>query len=170
MNPDLFVFAFKGTIAERVLSTMNLASAYFLDSNIDALDALVLRTSREAPAFVIGMGQYTGRDNDRLRIETMCSNQFRNGHIGGTRQELRMHDFLLPGPSSKVATGIGNSWCNAISFQMISMIRIHKLTTRYAFIHIPKAFPVKDAVLELLSMIESIPMPDSSVRTGRRAL
>lgn len=40
---------------------------------------------REQPGYILGLGVYSGKDQDKIRIETKCTNQFRNDFINGDK-------------------------------------------------------------------------------------
>jgi len=103
---------------------------------------------------VLGLGIYTGRDSDKIRIETKCSNRYRRGFIDGDEfTEIDMSPYLHPLSNSKFAQGIGTSQCNLMSWKIMSLIREGKLKSGYTFLHIPKKFGVPRAVQEINRML-----------------
>ena len=100
------------------------------------------------------MGIYTGKDRDKMRIETVCTNKFRKEFIqGNTLQELIINPFLKPFKISKFARGIGHSYCNLVSWHIMQLINGKKLSAKYTFLHIPKTMDVKDTVREVQHML-----------------
>ncbi|MCL5090946.1 MAG: hypothetical protein M1514_02980 [Patescibacteria group bacterium] len=65
---------------------------------------------------ILGLGSYSGIDQDKIRIETTCSNQFRNDFVeGNSYQEVKIKPLFQPTPLAKFSQGIGNSYCNLVS-------------------------------------------------------
>lgn len=149
----LIAFAFKNTIAEKVLYQLTFEHSYVIQSDRKEIINFVKHISLNAPQFIIGIGEYSGRDRELIRIETMCSNKFRNTISGDSLEKVRLHTFLKPGKHSKYATGIGNSYCNFVSYEIMRKIRDCKLPTRYNFLHIPKEFDSQMATQEITSLI-----------------
>lgn len=140
------VFAFTDTTASKVVKRLAVKNKRYVESDVSSIEKFV---SGLPPGFrVVGMGDYGGRDNDKLRIETKCNNKFRNKILTG---KLQLTPFLKPGVNAKYAEGIGNSFCNLISHLMINRTR-----SEYAFIHIPKTFDVRSGVCEVEAMIKSV--------------
>lgn len=99
------------------------------------LDILI----HDQPSYVLGLGSYSGADQDKIRIETICSNQFRNDFSEGDQYtEIKINPFLKPTAAMKYATAIGNSYCNLISWKIMQMINYEKLHSHYTFLHVPK--------------------------------
>lgn len=105
-------------------------------NNLDKyLDMLL----HDQPPHILGLGSYSGVDQDKIRIETICSNQFRNDLVEGDQYtEAEIKPFLKPTEAMKYAKAIGNSYCNQISWKIITLINQGKLRSQYTFLHIPK--------------------------------
>lgn len=147
----LLIFAFRGTIAESVARALPFpADVVVLDSTEAAIDTFVQDTPFASYSHVLGLGVYSGRDQDRLRTETACTSQFRNQKE--TLRTLAIPYFLRPDDSAKLAAGMGNSWCNLVSYRLLTLYP----DLLYTFLHIPKTFAVERAcavVGEHLSVI-----------------
>lgn len=105
-------------------------------NNIDHYLFMILH---DQPPYILGLGSYSGIDQDKIRIETKCSNQFRNDfENGNTYQEVQINLFLTPSSVAKLAYGIGNSYCNKVSWEIMKLINEKKLRSQYTFLHIPK--------------------------------
>lgn len=142
------VFAFKNTIADKVLKKLPVENKFFIDSNEAAIDKLIKNIVKLQPSYIIGLGEYSGRDKGKLRIETICTNKFRNQIVGNGLRQVGISSFLTSSLHSKYATGIGNSYCNLVSFKIMEALRTNKSKSQYGFIHIPKNFDVTLAVIE----------------------
>jgi pyrrolidone-carboxylate peptidase len=97
----------------------------------------------DQPDYILGMGIYSGKDQDAIRIETVTTNKFRNDPIEKdvADDHLKINYFLKPTDHDvKLASGMGNSWCNLISWKIMRLIMNKKLASQYSFLHIPKTF------------------------------
>lgn len=138
---SILVFAFKGTIAEKIARELeSLVVIHIVDSSKRAIDELVGYIQQEDYDYVLGMGMYSGRDQDQLRIEKECSSQFRNDK--DDLEYVTLPYFMKPDENIKEVTGIGNSWCNLVSYKIMKKISPNHFT----FLHIPKTFDVNKAV------------------------
>ncbi|MBI4895750.1 MAG: hypothetical protein HY831_04635 [Candidatus Aenigmarchaeota archaeon] len=141
--------AFKGNISESVLKGLDIENKYFLYSNKNSVKAFIKYLEKSRYDFILGLGQYSGVDNNKLRIELECTNKFRNNTIEKKFRKIRINNFLLT-ENFKLSKGIGNSYCNILSFLIMDMIEKNKMKTKYSFVHIPKYFDQKKAI-ELIS-------------------
>lgn len=115
-------------------------------NNIDYyLDLLI----HDQPSHVLGLGSYSGVDQDKIRVEMITTNQFRNNKIEENGlDKIEINNFLtLPTPTQdfKYAEAIGNSWCNLISWKIMRHIKDGALCSQYTFLHIPKSLDQKTA-------------------------
>lgn len=150
---DAFAFS-KHNISSKTLYLLkHVDSCYqIFPNNIDRYLEMLLH---EQPVNILGLGIYTGRDSDKIRIETKCSNRYRNGFVDGDRfNKMDMNPYLQPLLNSKFAEGIGTSQCNLMSWKIMSLIRDGKLKSGYTFLHIPKKFGVHSAVQEIDRMLD----------------
>ncbi len=108
----------------------------------------------DQPNYILGLGIYTGRDKDKIRIEQSCSNRYRSKIIHNeTELQVPINPFIQPGKLSKLTDGIGTSYCNYISFQIIGLINSGKLCSKYTFLHIPSSFDRQLAIAEINQML-----------------
>lgn len=99
------------------------------------LDMLI----HDQPEYVLGLGSYSGTDQDKVRVETICTNKFRNDLVEGDKyKQIEIELFIKPAEDMKYARGIGNSYCNLVSWKITQLIKQKKLKAQYAFLHIPK--------------------------------
>ncbi len=126
----MVVFSFKG---------VEPAGEIILESSIEDIDKLVGKLIELQPARILGLGRYSGKDQDQIRIERICTNKFRNKTIDGNPlTQLSINYWIKPNQQMKLAQGIGNSWCNLVSFKIMSTINAGLLRSQYTFLHIPK--------------------------------
>lgn len=120
------------------------------------LDMYLDMLMRDQPQYILGLGSYSGVDQEKIRIETLSSNQFRNGSVEGNKYvEVEIKPFLLPTKIMKYANAIGNSYCNQTSWQIMKLINQGKLTSQYTFLHIPKSIPFWTVTQEIdLALLE----------------
>lgn len=150
---NCFVFGFQGTIAEQILKNIQTRVAItttYLPSNKEAITDFVQQTNFAYYDYVIGMGSYSGRDHEAIRLETQCSNNFRVRPA-----TLRFHaispSFAPTGPFA-YAQGIGNSWCNLVSFMLLEAYP----NLNYTFLHIPKSFAITHASREIFRQLHTL--------------
>lgn len=94
---------------------------------------------RDQPPYILGLGTYSGVDQDQIRIETVCSNQFRNEYIpGNEKQKVKLNSFLWDNWQMKLTEAMGNFHCNLVSWKIIQLINQGKLNAQYTFLHIPR--------------------------------
>lgn len=126
-------------------------------NNIDHYLDLLLH---DQPKFILGMGVYSGVDQDAIRIETYTINQFRNNPIEfdtNSPKKLFIDPFSKPlVDNSKLASGLGNSWCNLISWKIMRLINQKKLNSRYTFLHIPKLYPLYKSKKIIEEMLKAV--------------
>ena len=137
---EICVIAFKNNISERIAKLLQIKNKYYLNPNESEIRNFQVSNN----VFVLGLGQYSGKDKDKLRIETICKNKFRNKLIDiNGKSEYLISTQINPGVESKNACGIGNSYCNLLSYLIASK------NNNYAFIHIPKNFDIETAGREI---------------------
>jgi pyrrolidone-carboxylate peptidase len=138
---SLLVFCFRGTVAEEV--AVGLASkdeVVLLDSTIEAIEDFVNKLDTLRPDRILGLGSYSGTGTSELRIETVCSNQFRNNTEDFHKVPIPF--FLRSSVRLKLTNSIGNSWCNKVSYTIVT----RHPDIPYSFLHIPKIFPPEEAM------------------------
>jgi pyrrolidone-carboxylate peptidase len=150
----LYSFAFGGNLSAQVLHCLDSAidHRYFIrPKNLNRyLEILV----NDQPEYILGMGLYAGRDQDKIRLELKCSNKFKNQILDYPNfVELKINPFLTPLDYSKLASGIGFYYCNLISYKIVSLIKEEKLKSSYTFLHIPKKFDKQKATIEIQSIL-----------------
>lgn len=95
----------------------------------------------DRPQYVLGLGRYTGRDKDRIRIETLCNNRYGKSFIEGDSYCTKeMKPYISPNGDFKYAYSLGYSWCNYISWKITELINSKRLVMKYTFLHVPKSF------------------------------
>lgn len=150
------VFAFERNISATVLWALETNNKMCIKSTEDDIVNSIEALLSDRPSYIIGLGEYTGKDRDRIRIETACTNKFRNIVRGMEYKETRISEFLKPALHSKLAKGIGNSYCNLISHYISDRIKALNGQTRYGFIHIPEGFSVDTAANEINHILKSL--------------
>jgi len=141
----LYAFALTSGLGRLLYKMKSPDHCYIVYSNnIDHyLDLLV----HDQPTHILGLGSYSGIDQNKIRIERITTNRFRNDKIEENAPEkLEINNFLqLPTPNDhfKYTDAIGNSWCNFISWKIMKLIENATLRSQYTFLHIPKDFDQK---------------------------
>ncbi len=115
----------------------SVSSCYILFEN--NLNHYLEMIRHEQPDAVLGLGRYSGRDQDKIRVETRFTNRFRNDFIDDRSEKvISVEPFFEVPDDMKIATAAGNSWCNMFSYKISQFIQNEDLDTRYVFLHIPK--------------------------------
>lgn len=149
MHKNICFVAFNGTIASEVLTSLSQFKTYTIESNLESIHDFVTKADDIGTKYIIGLGQYSGRDTDKLRIETKCNKKFRNNEIANS-QKLLLDEILSETDKAKKVCGLGNSFCNLLSVMILNDTNRKYL---YAFIHIPKNFKATVATAEILKML-----------------
>ena len=129
-------FAFPRNISSRVLWKLTGVDSCFQlwPNNIDFYLQIL---EREQPSRILGLGSYSGIDQDKIRIETKCSNKFHNDFVIGNKLiKQNINPFLKPGKNSKYSQGIGSSHCNRICWKITEFINNKKLKSGTSQIYI----------------------------------
>lgn len=93
----------------------------------------------DRPSYILGLGTYSGVDQDQIRIETICTNQFRNDYVDSKdKLKVKINPFLSDNSEMKLAEAMGNSHCNLVSWKIMLLINQGKINTQYTFLHIPR--------------------------------
>lgn len=150
--PSISAFAFKNTISGKVLSYLNIKDKVILNSNKENINYYIYKIKQEKPDYILGLGEYSGRDSSQLRLEQSCTNKFRNDIDGSILIRHKIESFIKFNNCSliKQSDGIGNSWCNLISYKVINEISQNQ---HYSFVHIPKHFDVRIATQILMDVV-----------------
>lgn len=141
---NLLVFAFQNNISETVLQKLDTPHKRSIASDNSHIRTFLSELIETNPQYILGLGMYSGRDRNKLRIETVCKDKGKSRYI---------NYFLNPANHSKLAQGIGNSYCNLVSLLIMEAIDKGALTSKYTFIHIPKSFQSNLAVSEINKML-----------------
>lgn len=119
-----------------------------------SIDLYTKQLLHDQPDYILGLGRYGGRDKDKIKIERTCSNQFGKRLLGNDNyEELEINSFLKPGKLSIYSKSIKTSYCNLVSWKIMSLIKENKLKAKYCFLHIPTTFKLHETVGEIEEMI-----------------
>lgn len=153
--PDmLYAFALTNSLGKLLYKLKTPDHCYLIwSNNIDHYLNILLH---DQPEFILGMGVYSGIDQETIKIETVTTNQFHNDPIEDATEisnNLPINYFLKPnGSDVKLASGVDNSLWNLISWKIMRLINKNLLKSKYTFLHIPKHFPSYEAA----SLIEQM--------------
>lgn len=120
------------------------------------IDHYLYMLMHDQPKYILGMGTYTGTDQNLIKIETLVKNQFRNRIIDrkfSASHKHLIHPFIKQVSRTKYASGFDDSFCNLVSWKIVSLIEIGELRSQYAFLHIPKSYTSKDALAVIEDLI-----------------
>lgn len=110
----------------------------------------------DQPKYILGLGSYSGVDQDAIRIETVAKNQFRNEAIERDlpkSKTVTLQPFVRKINQTKYADALGNSWCNLVSWQIARLIEKGELQSSYNFLHIPESFRINTAIKIIEAMV-----------------
>lgn len=144
----MIAFAFAGTNSDQVLRKITHPGIekHYLKSEMNYLEAFLDYLRMAEPDFILGMGQYSGRDKEYIRVEMLCRNKFRRAEINqGGKDEISIMPYFFMNDYFDLTQGMGNSWCNYISYKICSELEQHK----FSFLHIPKTFSITLAAREI---------------------
>lgn len=143
----LLVISFQNTIAADVGQHLSADSYLAIESSNKGIDKAINYIADQKPARVLVLGMYAGKDSTRCRLELSCSSRFRNQ---GAHEKWRLNSWLNS-VALKPANGMGNSWCNKLSYEVTC--KYPQLP--FSFVHIPKSYEVVKAVEEIQYAVAS---------------
>lgn len=159
-NREVFGFAFKPNFTSGLLCKIKNIDTCYLVHGQKSIDGYTGWLYQVQPKYILGLGMYTGRDQGKIRIETVCTNSFRNYPIESiAAQRIEIEPFLEPLKNSKYSKGMGNSYCNYASWQIMREIQKSALNTRYTFLHIPREMNRSIALNEIELMLINLKRP-----------
>ncbi|MCA9371455.1 hypothetical protein KC726_01010 [Candidatus Woesebacteria bacterium] len=134
---QIYGFALSGGTSRILYQLKQIDCCYLVyPNNIDHYLEMLLH---DQPSYILSLGTYSGVDQDQIRIETVCTNQFRNDYVDSKeKQKVTINSFLYENSQMKLAEAIGNSHCNLVSWKIMQLINQGKLNAQYTFLHIPK--------------------------------
>jgi len=150
---QIYGFALSGGTSRMLYRLKQIDCGYLVyPNNINHYLEMLLH---DQPAFVLGLGTYSGIDQEEIRIETVRTNKFRKDYVDDMeKQNIKLNSFLSANSQMKLAEAMGNSHCNLVSWKIMKLINRGELNSEYTFLHIPKnmkpwiAAQIIDAELE----------------------
>ena len=160
-NLSLYIFAFAKNISAQVMHEIHSQINYpithkHLLSGQNSLPKYLNILLKKQPEYILGLGKYSGHDQSKIRIETIAKNRFRNSEIlQNGAEQIKVPYFLQPTTHSKIATALGNSWCNLVSYKITELIISKKLNSKLTFLHIPKSMDTNFATTTIVEMLHN---------------
>jgi pyrrolidone-carboxylate peptidase len=142
---QVFAFAFAHTNTHTILTNLEHIDHKQLLHREASINKYIEFLLQHQPTYILGLGKYTRRDQDKIRIETIFTNE---------SLEIRIQPFLKPSTNSKYATSAGTSYCNYISYKIALLIQTKELNSQYTFLHIPKKMPLQLATIEIQQLVD----------------
>lgn len=148
----MYAFALTSDLGRLLYQLKSPDCCYIVYSN--NIDHYLKMLLHDQPSHILGLGSYSGIDQDKIRIETITTNHFRNDPIEvNTPEEININNYLeISNENFKMTSALGNSYCNLISWKIMRPIEKGKLKSRYSFLHIPKGLYHTD----LISLIDKM--------------
>ena len=157
INQSIYGFAFIKNVSAYTLYRLKNVGCCYLLCGAASIDKYLEFLLHDQPEYILGLGQFFGSQQNQIRIETKCANNFKNRAINsqfGIKETVRMVPFLKPQGLSVLSESIGNSYCNLVSWKIMELINKQKLKSKYTFIHIPKYMPVRLSTEEINQLSE----------------
>lgn len=138
----IIIFGFSNNISSEIVRRVKVDNSlkFYLNS-ADEFSFILDSIKKINPQYILGLGEYSGKDKQFLKVEQFCSNKFRNSPT--SPQKIKINHFLESNKDFKLSNSIGNSFCNLISFKIMTL---KSRTSKYTFLHIPKDYSVNLAV------------------------
>ena len=130
-----FAFTKRNIGCQTLYSLNNLDNKYLLWGKV-SIDKYCKKLLIDQPEYILGLGQYTGRDKECIWMETECSSRY-----GNNREKikyLKIRPFFKETKLIKKSNHIGYSYCNLVSYNISKLIQEKRLKSKYTFLHIPK--------------------------------
>ncbi len=139
MQSNNTIYGFSLGNTGRVLYNLkNIDCCYIIyPNNINHyLDMLI----HDQPPYILGLGPYSGVNQNQIKIETQFSNKFRNEYVKGNTSYKKLHtrSFLSPSSQIKPIKASDNSYCNLVSWKIAQLINRQLPHSHYTFLHVPK--------------------------------
>lgn len=133
----IYGFALSGRTSRILYKLRQIDCCYIVSPN--NIEQYLEMLIHDQPEYILGLGTYSGVDQDKIRIETICTNQFRNEYLDSDiKQQVDINPYLQSSSVFKYTNAIGNSHCNLVSWKIMQLINSSKLKSKYTFLHIPK--------------------------------
>ncbi len=166
----LYGFAFVRNISSTVLHQLEGIDHRIILYKKPSIDSFIGKLVRDQPEYILGLGRYTGRDQVRIRIETVCTNRFGKQNIvnenppshfanaqaseGHGFRSLQINPFLSPLLHSKYASTLGTSYCNYVCYWIMEAVQLGELKSKFTFLHIPVKMKIHTVVSEIHEMLQ----------------
>jgi pyrrolidone-carboxylate peptidase len=136
----ILVFGFRNNIAEEIVKNFDIKCVKVLiDSDLKSIDAFMSSLNGKKYDCIVGIGKYSGRDQDKIRIESIFTNQFRKTINKNNLMDIKTIPFLKDISGFKYAYKAGNSWCNLVSYKLVKL----RPSVKYSFLHIPNNYSLE---------------------------
>lgn len=149
----IFGFAFKNKSASILNELPHIDMKWIMFKN--NFTYFLQKIKEEKPEYIVGIGLWSGGGSN-LRIETVCKNKFRNrpiNHLVSSDHQYLIKPIFKTNEHLVYGKGMGTSWCNYFSYQIMEFLTSSKLSCRYAFIHIPKKQKKEIVVKKILTLV-----------------
>lgn len=133
----MLVISFRENLSKDIGGRIDGTEHISIESSLSGINSALAEISHAKPGCVIALGMYSGKDRDKLRLETQCSSRFRNT---GNNNKTSINNWLSSS-EFRVASGLGNSWCNKLCWEVTNKFADLPLS----FVHAPKGFDVDEA-------------------------
>ena len=83
---QIYGFALSGGTSRILYQLKQIDCCYLVyPNNIEHYLEMLLH---DQPSYILALGTYSGVDQDQIRIETICTNQFRNDYVDSNKKQI----------------------------------------------------------------------------------
>lgn len=146
----LAIYTFPNTFASKLWIVLS-SSEFFVINNHNYSELLDY-VNKSSIDLVIGLGDYGGKDNKTLRIESYCTNTFRNLIDGDNKMQFPLYVPANVPKEWNIGKWMGNGHCNYSCYFLSQYLWNNN--TNISFIHIPK-LAQKYSINSLIQYLQS---------------
>jgi len=150
---NIIWFSFNWTKSSNILKEINDIDNKILINNSDVSKITKVIKNYD---IIIWIGDYTWRDDKKIRIERCCNNKFRNSLI----KTNTVDNIELYTPNDidwfKIWNSMWNWFCNNSSYIISKYIIENNINTKMVFIHVHKSYSKQEAINNINKVITNI--------------
>lgn len=152
----IHLFSFENTECARLIKEIWMQHIVIDPNRFDPSELLSFS------GYLIWFGDYSRRDNKKLKVESMCDNRFRNDLQGSkvkTIYRLFLPRWIMQGRFNIWINGMGNWYCNNTCYLLSKAIESDLLNVKLMFIHVPRnqsCMWFKELILSLINDLERV--------------
>lgn len=140
--PNILIYTFwipQGTIAQALFPLKDTYNILYVsgDRGLKTLESYILK---HKPEYILGLGYYR-KGVKQIRSEQVFRNRFgKSNPITVDGKETYSANWQIESSNIKEAFNAGNSRCNQYTYKTLEIINSNKLSSKFAYLHVPKDF------------------------------